>query len=119
MEVIAIFDVIYLRKKQKRWQMETQTIYIYLIRGGTVVQDECACEEYRGGRYRFQDKKRNFQTIGKSQLDVCERNRVVSFTDDLPRFREMIIADLEKRIEVTRIRLKQQEDTLQSIKENM
>lgn len=40
------------------------------------------------------------QLIDVGQLGICERNRVVSFEDDLPKFRQMIIEDMEKRVEI-------------------
>ena len=49
-------------------------------------------------------------------LDYCERNRVVSFEDDYPRFKQLIIDDLEARVQETKNRLCQQINLLDSIK---
>lgn len=56
------------------------------------------------------------QLIDVGQLGICERNRVVSFEDDLPKFRQMIIEDMEKRVEIAEQKLNQQRELLISIK---
>lgn len=98
--------------------MDKETIFVYLIRGGKVVKDECLCtrdERYKH-RFHISCKGRNRQSILESQLDFCERNRVVSFEDNLPKFAQMIIEDMEKRVEDAEERLMQQKQILDSIK---
>lgn len=96
--------------------MEKETIYIYLIRDGKVVQDECRCEAKSKSTYKIYDKKRRMQTVSVTQLGVCERNRVVSFEDNLSKFKQIIITDLEKRVKLAETKLKQQKKVLNSIK---
>ena len=99
--------------------MGREIIYVYLIRDGKVVKDECLCtkdERYKH-RYIICCKSRNRQSILESQLDVCERNRIVSFEDNLPKFTQMIIEDLEKRVEEAEKKLIQQKQVLESIKQ--
>ena len=98
--------------------MERETIYVYLVRDGKVVQDVCECEVRGKYTYRMTGRKRNAQIIDVGQLDICERNRVVSFEDNLPKFKQMIIEDYEKKVEDTTIKLKQQIEILNSIKKN-
>lgn len=98
--------------------MDKETIFVYLIRGGKVVKDECLCTRDERYKHRFHIccKGRNRQSILESQLDFCERNRVVSFEDNLPKFTQMIIEDMEKRVEDAEERLMQQKQILDSIK---
>lgn len=98
--------------------MEKETIYVYLIRDGKVVQDMCECEVRGKYTYRMTDRKRHAQIIDVGQLDICERNRVVSFEDNLPKFRQMLIEDYERKVEDATKKLKQQVDILNSIKRN-
>lgn len=100
--------------------MNRETIFVYLIRDGKVVKDECSCtrdEKYKH-RINVSSKGRNRQSILESQLDLCERNRVVSFEDNLPKFTKMIINDLEKRVEDAEKKLVQQRQILNSVKKN-
>jgi len=97
--------------------MDKETIYVYLIRDGKVVKDECVCtrdERYKH-RLNIYGNKRNRQSILESQLDFCERNRVVSFEDNFPKFRQMLIEDLKKRVKDSEKRLMQQKQVLESI----
>lgn len=96
--------------------MEHNEIYVYAVKNGKVVQEIWGCREKNLGHYEIKIPKKQYQTVYKSSLDKCERNRVVSFTDDLPRFRQMIIDDMEARIEVTTQRLAQQVSMLESVK---
>ena len=98
--------------------MEQNEIYVYVVKNGKVVQEIWACREKNAGHYEIQSPKRQKQVVEKYYIDRCERNRVVSFTDDLPRFRQMIIDDMEARVEVTRQRLAQQVSILESVKKN-
>jgi hypothetical protein len=100
--------------------MDRETIFVYLIRNGKVVKDECVCardEKYKH-RMTIYCKGRNRQSILESQLDFCERNRVVSFEDNLPKFTQMLVEDLEKRVKDAEKRLMQQKQVLDSIKKN-
>lgn len=98
--------------------MQQNEIYVYAVKNGKVVQEIWGCREKNSGHYEIKIPKKQYQTVYKSSLDKCERNRVVSFTDDLPRFRQMIIDDMEARIEVTTQRLAQQVSILESVKKN-
>ena len=100
--------------------MDREIIYVYLIRDGKVVKDECTCTRDEKYKHRFNifGKKRNRQSLLESQLDICERNRVVSFEDNLPKFTQMLIEDLEMRVEDAEKRLMQQKQVLDSIKKN-
>lgn len=60
--------------------------------------------------------KRQRQSIYYSSLYICERNRVISFEDDYLRFKQMIIDDLEERVEETKKRFIQQINLVQSVK---
>jgi len=97
--------------------MNKEQIYVYLIRDGRVVKDVCECSRDEKYKYRLNiyGNKRNRQSILESQLDFCERNRVVSFEDNLPKFRQMLIEDLKKRVENAEKRLIQQKRVLESI----
>jgi len=97
--------------------MEQNEIYVYVVKNGKVVQEIWACREKNVGHYEIQSPKRQKQVVEKYYIDRCERNRVVSFTDDLPLFRQMIIDDMEARVEVTRQRLAQQVSMLESVKQ--
>ena len=97
--------------------MERDTIFVYLVRDGKIVQDVCSCQQKSKYTYRICDKKRRMQLIDVGQLGICERNRVVSFEDDLPKFRQMIIEDMENRVQIAEQKLTQQKEILNSIKE--
>lgn len=117
MALMLILIMLQYKKRHKRCSIvEKQTIYVYLIRDGKVVQDICECEVRGKYTYRMTDRKRNAQIIDVGQLDKCERNRIVSFEDNLPKFRQLLIEDYERKVEETTKRLKQQVDILNSIK---
>lgn len=97
--------------------MELNEIYVYVVKNGKVVQEIWECKQKNAGHYEIRSPKRQIQVVEKYYIDRCERNRVVSFTDDLPRFRQMIIDDMEARVEVTRQRLAQQVSMLESVKQ--
>ena len=97
--------------------MEHNEIYVYAVKNGDVVQEIWGCREKNSGYYEIQSPKRQKQVVEKYYIDRCERNRVVSFIDDLPRFRQMIIDDTEARVEVTKQRLAQQMSMLESVKQ--
>ena len=98
--------------------MDANEIYVYVVKDGKVVQEIWNCKEKNAGYYEIRTSKRQPQMVVKSSLDKCERNRVVSFVDDLPRFKQMIIDDMEARVEVTKQRLIQQVNILDSLKKN-
>ena len=95
--------------------METKEIYVYAVKNGKVVQEIWDCEEKGKYTYYIKTGKRSKQIIYDTQLDKCDRNRVVSFIDDLPRFRQLIIHDMEERIKKEETRLKQKKKILKSI----
>ena len=97
--------------------MEKDTIFIYLVRGGKVVQDACKCYEKGKHTYRIFDKRRRMQIVSDGQLGICERNRIVSFEDDLPKFRQLLIEDMENRIEMAEQKLNEKKELLNSIKQ--
>jgi len=96
--------------------MEEREVFVYWIKNGKVIQDKCIAKPKTRGTFTLKGYKRQPQTIYYGDLDTCERNRVISFEDDYPRFKQMIIDDLEARVEVTRERLNQQVKLLESIK---
>lgn len=97
--------------------MESNEIYVYVIKNGKIVQEVWSYKEKSAGHYEIRTAKKQPQVVVKSSLDKCERNRVVSFMDDLPRFKQMIIDDMEARVEVTKQRLIQQVNILESVKQ--
>ena len=99
-------------------QMETNEIYVYLVKEGNVVQEVWNCTEKSSGAYYIKTGKKQRQIVYKSSLDQCERNRIVSFKDDLPHFRQVIIDEMEARIKEAAERLKIQRKILKSIKNN-
>lgn len=74
----------------------------YESKDGKVVQDKCIAIPKSKGAFTLKGYKRQPQTVYYSMLYYCERNRVVSFEDDYPRFKQMIIDDLEARVEETK-----------------
>ena len=100
--------------------MGKETIFIYLIRDGKVAKDECVCmrDERHKHRYIVYARSRNRQSIGEEQLDVVERNRVVSFEDNLPKFKLLIIEDMQMRIADAEKKLIHQKQILESIKQD-
>lgn len=96
--------------------MEERDVFVYWIKDGKVIQDKCIAKPKTGGAFELIGNKRQRQSVYYSSLDICERNRVVSFKDDFPRFKQMIIDDLEVRVEETKNRLIQQVKLLESVK---
>ena len=96
--------------------MEERDVFVYWIKNGKVIQDSCKAKPKTSGAFTLKGYKRQPQTVYYSSLDICERNRVISFEDDYPRFKQMIIDDLEARVEETKNRLCQQINLLDSIK---
>lgn len=96
--------------------MEEREVFVYWIKDGKVRQDSCIAIPKTKGTFTLKGYKRQPQTIYYGDLNYCERNRVISFEDDYPRFKQMIIDDLEARVEETKKRYLQQADLLESIK---
>ena len=85
--------------------MEEREVFVYWIKDGKVIQDKCIAIPKSKGTFMLKGYKRQPQTVYYSILDYCERNRVISFEDDYPCFKQMIIDDLEARVEETKKRL--------------
>lgn len=96
--------------------MEEKEVFVYWIKDGKVIQDTCIAKPKTKGAFILKGYKRQPQTIYYGDLDHCERNRVISFEDDFPRFKQMIIDDLEACVEETKKRFMQQVNLLESIK---
>ena len=96
--------------------MEEKEVFVYWIKDGKVIQDTCIAVPKTKGTFALKGRNRQQQTIYYDDLDRCERNRVISFEDDYPRFKQMIIDDLEVRVEETKKRFIQQVNLLESIK---
>ena len=96
--------------------MEEREVFVYWIKDGKVRQDSCIAVPKTKNAFILKGYKRQPQTIYYGDLDFCERNRVISFEDDYPRFKQMIIDDMEVRVAEATKRLKQQVKILKSIK---
>lgn len=118
MEVVVNFFMLELAYQKKENNMEVNEIFVYTVKEGKVVQEVWNCKEKSKYSYYIRATKGNRQIIHESQLDKCERNRVVSFIDDFPRFRQLIIDDMEARIKIEAARLKQKKKILKSIQAN-
>ena len=96
--------------------MQEKEVFVYWIKDGKVIQDTCIAVPKTKGTFYLKGRNRQHQTIYYGDLNRCERNRVISFEDDYPRFKKMIIDDLEARVEETKKRFIQQVKLLESVK---
>ena len=96
--------------------MEEKEVYVYWIKDGKVIQEKCIAKPKTSNSFILVGNRRQRQVVYYSTLGTCDRNRVISFEDDLPRFKQMIIDDLEARVEETRKRFIQQVNLLESVK---
>lgn len=79
--------------------METVTIYEYLIEGSEIVKLTYTAEKLKNGGYRFKaGKRKTFRYLYDSDFDIVKNKRVVSFEDNLDKFKHMIIENLKESI---------------------
>lgn len=95
--------------------METITIYEYAIVKGRFVKNELECVPHRN-MWRTSGKSgTRFFNLGYAE--EVKSGRIFSLNNDEDKYKQILIADLEQRIEVARKKLASQEQTLLNLKQ--